>query len=276
MPLRFTKMHGAGNDFALVDLRGGLAPPDPARVRALADRHRGIGFDQLLSIEDSVRVDCAADYRIWNQDGSLSEQCGNGARCVAAWLLRDGTTHGHHFQLGSPAGVVAVHRQADGQFSLSMGVPAFEPDAVGLDEPVARQNYARSLDGQPIGFGAVSMGNPHALFVVDDIARAPVASVGPALQAAGWFRHGVNVGFAQLLSRNAIALRVHERGVGETLACGSGACAAVAILVHQGHVDRHCRVDLPGGTLLIDWPDDNAPVTMAGPATFVYEGECLA
>ncbi len=275
MSLRFSKMHGAGNDFALIDLRSGQTPPDSARVRELADRHRGIGFDQLLTIETSARADCVAAYRIWNQDGSAAEQCGNGARCVAAWLVRDGSALGDCFRLDSPAGLIEVRRQSDAGFSLAMGVPDFAPTSIGLDEAAACASYERRLDGETTVFGAVSMGNPHALLVVDDLARAPVERLGRALQDSGSFREGVNVGFAQILSSSSIALRVLERGVGETLACGSGACAAVAILVRQGRADRHCRVALPGGTLLIDWPGDSAPVVMAGPATFVYEGEWL-
>jgi len=276
MALRFSKMHGAGNDFVLIDLRDGQPAPDAALARAIGDRHTGVGFDQLLTIEASDRPDCVALYRIWNSDGSQAQQCGNGARCVAAWLVRDGAAVPPNFRLDSPAGVISVECLADGRFALDMGRPEFAPGKVPFSESIEHARYQRTFDGKPVIFGVVSMGNPHALIVVDDIARAPVAELGPALQAADFFPESINVGFAQIVSPGEIHLRVHERGAGETLACGSGACAAVAVLVRQGRVDRHVDVHLPGGTLVIDWPDDTAQVRMAGPATFVFEGEWLA
>lgn len=276
MALRFSKMHGAGNDFVLLDLRHGQPAPDAALARALGDRHTGVGFDQLLTIEPSDRRDCVARYRIWNSDGSQAQQCGNGARCVAAWLARDGAASPPSFRLDSPAGVIDVACLADGRFALDMGRPEFAPRKIPFVEPDERARYQRIFDGKQVEFGVASMGNPHALILVDDIDRAPVAELGTALQAADCFPDGINVGFAQVVSRGDIRLRVFERGAGETLACGSGACAAVAVLVHQDRVDRHVDVHLPGGTLVIDWPDDTAQVRMAGPATFVFEGEWLA
>jgi diaminopimelate epimerase len=276
MLIRFSKMHGAGNDFVLIDLRGGKSAPEAAVIRAIGDRHTGVGFDQLLSIEDSQRPDCVARYRIWNSDGSHAQQCGNGARCVAAWLLRDGAASVAEFSLDSPAGMIAVERLADGRFSLGMGMPEFSPQRIPFITDSQCSRYELSLGGKSIEFGAVSMGNPHALILVDDIAQAPVDALGRQLQASGQFPEGVNVGFAQVISENEIKLRVNERGAGETLACGSGACAAVAVLVRQGRVGRHVDVHLPGGTLVIDWPSDNAEIRMAGPATFVFEGEWLA
>lgn len=276
MAMAFSKMHGTGNDFVILDLRGGEPAPDPARIRALADRHTGIGFDQLLSIQESARNDCVAAYRVWNSDGSGARQCGNGARCIAAWLVRDGVAVAPRFRLDAPGGVVDVDCLADGRFALDMGVPKFAPARIPLAADCEQASYEQKLGSTPVRFGAVSMGNPHAVIVVEDIAEAPVASLGPALQATDRFPEGVNVGFAQLDSRSAIHLRVHERGVGETLACGSGACAAVAVLVRQGLLDRHVEVHLPGGTLVVDWPHDGASVRMAGPAAFVFEGECQA
>jgi diaminopimelate epimerase len=271
--LHFTKMHGAGNDFVILDLRGGKPLPDPASCRLLADRHRGVGCDQLIAILDPVTPDAIAGYRIWNTDGSVAEQCGNGARCVAAWLRRAGACRADPFTLDSPAGVIEVAMHADDDVELAMTVPAFAPARIPLALAEERAMYAFDLDGQTLRFGAASMGNPHALIEVAEIAVAPVARIGPALQASGAFPEGVNVGFAQVLSADRIALRVFERGVGETLACGSGACAAVAILVRQGRVDRDVAVELPGGTLRIAWPRDDAPVSMRGPAVFVFEGE---
>jgi diaminopimelate epimerase len=272
MGLRFTKMHGAGNDFVIVDLRGGREAPEAALVRAIGDRHTGVGFDQLLSVEDSPRADCVARYRIWNSDGSPAGQCGNGARCVAAWVVRAGLAAPPRFVLDSPAGPIAVDCLPDGRYALDMGRPRFEPAAVPLVAPAEAETYVTELLGQPLRFGAASMGNPHAVIVVPDAATAAVATLGPALQASPLFPSGVNVGFAQVLDPGHIRLRVFERGAGETLACGSGACAAVAVLARQGRVGPHVDVELPGGTLTIDWPGGDAPVRMAGPAAFVFEG----
>ena len=271
--LPFTKMHGAGNDFVILDLRDDRPLPDPITCRLLADRHRGVGCDQLIAILDPATPGSVAQYRIWNTDGSVAEQCGNGARCVAAWLRRAGASRSDQFRLDSPAGVIEVTMHADDDVELAMTVPAFAPARIPLAMADERPAYEFDLDGQALRFGAASMGNPHALIEVADIAVAPVACVAPALQASGVFPEGVNVGFAQVLSADRIALRVFERGVGETMACGSGACAAVAILVRQGRVDRDVAVELPGGTLRIAWPRDDAPVSMRGPAAFVFEGE---
>jgi diaminopimelate epimerase len=273
-PLRFSKMHGAGNDFVVLDLRDGSPPPDAALGRALGDRHAGVGCDQILTIEPARSEGAVASYRIWNSDGGNAAQCGNGARCVAAWLVRDGTARGDRFALDSPAGRHEVERLGEGGYRVAMGVPRFAPESIplrGFDE--ARDEYALEIDGRELRFGAVSMGNPHALVMVDDIASAPVADLGAALQRSPAFPDSVNVGFAEVAGRDAIRLRVFERGAGETLACGSGACAAAAILVRRRRVERELAVHLPGGTLRIGWRDDTAPITMAGPAAFVFEGE---
>jgi diaminopimelate epimerase len=272
-PLHFSKMHGAGNDFVVIDLRGGLPAPPAEQVRAIGDRHTGVGFDQLLTVEDSNRSDCAARYRIWNRDGSAAQQCGNGARCVAAWLRRDGSAAGRHFRLDSPAGVIEVECREDGHYALAMGRPEFTPAKIPFSSPVQAERYGLAVAGGELHFGAVSMGNPHAVIEVADVAAAPVAMLGPALQARPEFPEGVNVGFVQVLAPDHLRLRVFERGAGETLACGSGACAALAVLVRQGRIARAARVDLPGGTLELSWPTDADPITMAGPATFVFEGE---
>ncbi|WP_226469441.1 diaminopimelate epimerase [Luteimonas panaciterrae] len=275
--LRFTKMHGAGNDFVVLDLRARTAP-SPELCRALADRHTGVGCDQILTIEAPRTAQAAAAYRIWNSDGSTSQQCGNGARCIAAWLLRDGAASGERFSLDSPAGTHDVDVLGDGRYRIAMGIPRFAPEIVpmrGFGE--TRDIYEAELsDGERVHFGAVSMGNPHAVIEVDDIDHAPVARLGPALQASPWFPESVNVGFAQVVARDRIRLRVYERGAGETLACGSGACAAAAVLMRRGRIDRDVVVALPGGDLRISWPDDAAQVAMAGPAAFVFEGEWTA
>lgn len=279
---RFSKMHGAGNDFVVLDLRDGTLPPTPAEAGRMADRHRGIGFDQLLTIEAPASADTVASYRIWNADGSVAGQCGNGARCVAAWLRRDGTTREARFAMDSPAGRIDAELMDDSSIRLGMSVPVFAPARIPLVAPAESPRYVADGPFGMLAFGAASMGNPHALIEVAAsasgapgraLAAVDVAGIGTWLQRSGRFPDSVNVGFAEVLAPDHIALRVFERGVGETLACGSGACAAVAILVRQGRVDRAVRVDLPGGTLHIGWPSDDAPVAMRGPAAFVFEGE---
>ena len=273
--LRFTKMHGAGNDFVVLDLRGGRPAPGAGLARALGDRHTGVGFDQLLTIEDPGQAGALARYRIWNADGSAAQQCGNGARCVAAWLQRDGAASESSFVLEAPPGPVTVQALGGGRYALALGVPRFEPADLPFRADVAGDSYRFTLGGQDITFGIASMGNPHAVIEVPDVAAADVAGLGPALQARDEFPEGVNVGFAQVLAPDRIRLRVFERGAGETLACGSGACAAVAVLARRGRIGRHVFVELPGGTLEITWPGDHSPVTMAGPTAFVFEGDFL-
>lgn len=272
--LHFSKMQGAGNDFVVLDLRGGGAPPDPALAARLADRHYGVGCDQILTIEPARDAGAVAAYRIWNADGSEAGQCGNGARCVAAWLVRAGAADAAHFAIDSPAGRHAVEDLGDGRFAIAMGVPRFEPEAVpllGFAHP--REEYFLPLQGESVRFGAVSMGNPHAVIEVGRADAAPVDRVGPLMQQNPAFPESVNVGFAEVVDAGHVRLRVYERGAGETLACGSGACAAVAVLVRRGRVGRDVRVDLPGGELQIRLPADDAELVMAGPAAFVFEGE---
>lgn len=276
IPLRFTKMHGAGNDFVVLDLRAGAAAPTAQLCRALADRHTGAGCDQILTIERPRSAQAVASYRIWNADGSPSQQCGNGARCVAAWLVRDGAAGESGFMLDSPAGTHAVEALGADRYRIAMGVPDFAPQAVPLSGfGAAQDEYSLDIDGHDVRFGAVSMGNPHAVLEVLDVASAPVATLGPALQRSDALPQSGNIGFVEVVSRGRIRLRVFERGVGETLACGSGACAAAAVMMRRGRVDREVAVALPGGELQIAWPDDTAQITMAGPAAFVYEGEWL-
>ncbi len=277
MRLRFSKMHGLGNDFVVVDCRERPLPFGPAQMRHLADRHFGIGFDQLLTIEPAPVADCVFAYGIWNADGSPSGQCGNGLRCVARWLERAGLIGVGVSQLMSPSGRVAVEVLADGRVSADMGVPRFAPEQVPIGIAAvgaSGDRYQIEVAGRHVEIGAVSMGNPHALIEVDDVAAAPVAVLGPQVEHSAAFPQGCNVGFAQILARDAIALRVWERGVGETLACGSGASAAMAILRRRGRVDAAVRVQLPGGALDIQWPGEGAPLRMTGPASFVFEGEC--
>lgn len=275
MSLRFTKMHGAGNDFVVLDLRDSSTLPDVNTTRAMGNRHTGIGFDQLLTIENSPDANCVARYRILNSDGSMAQQCGNGARCVAAWIKRAGMTSNSHFLLDSPAGIIDVQCLENERYSLLMGMPEFEQAKIPFLPVQASRPHFISIDDKNIEFFAVSMGNPHTVIEVDDIAHVPVEKIGKAFQARAEFPESVNVGFAQILSRTHIKLRVFERGAGETLACGSGACAAVAALITQGKLESDVRVSLPGGDLQIEWTDKASPIRMTGPATFVFEGEWL-
>lgn len=276
MALRFSKMHGSGNDFAVIDSRDGALALTPATIRAMADRHTGIGFDQLLSVEPARDGVSAFYYGIWNADGSPSGQCGNGVRCVAAWLQRAGALAiGETAQIQSPSGPVAV-RVVDAQrVTVDMGEPIFEPARIPFDASSTADRYTLEVDGQAWEIGAVSMGNPHAVVVVEDLQLAALARLGPALTAHTRFPEGVNTGFVQKLSPQHLRLRVHERGSGWTLACGTGACAAMAVLRRRGEVDARVQVDLPGGTLEIEWMGPGEQLWMTGPARFVYEGEWL-
>ncbi|GAB2503519.1 diaminopimelate epimerase [Lysobacter humi (ex Lee et al. 2017)] len=277
--MRFSKMHGAGNDFVVLDLRDGAVPPTPTQCRRLADRHFGVGCDQILTIEAARDAGAIAAYRIWNADGSVAKQCGNGARCVAAWVRRDGEARGTplpaRFDVDSPTGRHAVECFDGGQVRLDMGRPAFAPVAIPLEGFDEAAEYRVEVAGRELRFGAVSMGNPHAVVEVDDLDMYPVATVGAALQRHPAFPDSVNVGFARVLDRGRIRLRVFERGVGETHACGSGACAAAAHFMRRGRVDREVTVSLLGGDLRIDWPSDEASLGMLGPTTFVFEGDWL-
>ena len=273
MALRFSKMHGAGNDFVIIDCRATPLALDRSAIRRLGDRHFGVGFDQLLTIEAARDPSCAFAYGIWNSDGSASGQCGNGLRCVARWLERAGLLGERMTRLESPSGPVTVELPGDGDVRADMGEPRFAPADIPLLADEEAERYTIDVAGRDVHVGAVSMGNPHALVEVDDIANAPVAVLGPQIEHAAAFPHGCNVGFVQILSRSAVALRVWERGVGETLACGSGACAAVAVLRRRAKLDTEATVALPGGELRIRWPGPGHALWMSGPAAFVFEGE---
>lgn len=276
MALRFSKMHGLGNDFVVVDCRDAPLALDVAAIRRLGDRHFGVGFDQLLTIERARDATCSFAYGIWNTDGSRAGQCGNGVRCVARWLVRAGAIGAGMTRLESPSGAVAVEVLADGDVRVDMGEPRFAPDAIPLRATCEADAYDVDVAGRDVRIGAVSMGNPHALVEVADVDAAPVAVLGPQIEHADAFPQRCNVGFAQVLSRGAVRLRVWERGVGETLACGSGACAAVAVLRRRAKLDVEVRVALPGGELGVHWEGPGHPVWMTGPAAFVFEGEWQA
>jgi diaminopimelate epimerase len=270
--LPFSKMHGIGNDFVVIDCRTRPLPLDAAAIAQLGDRHTGVGFDQLLTIEPARDAGCAFRYGIYNRDGSEAAQCGNGVRCVAAWLRRAGALAEGLTRLESPSGPVTVEMLRDGRVRVDMGVPQFAPAAIPLREPASAVTYLRRLASDEVEFGAVSMGNPHAVIEVADTVTASVASWGPQLETHADFPDRANIGFAQVISPREIRLRVWERGVGETQACGSGACAAVVTLARRGRVGAEVDVYLPGGLLQIAWAGPEQPVWMTGPAAFVFEG----
>jgi diaminopimelate epimerase len=272
MAFHFTKMHGLGNDFVVFDAEDALALPDRAVLRALADRHTGVGFDQALAILPSRRSGAAAEYRIYNADGGEVEQCGNGVRCVAALIARRQKRIGDTFELDSPAGPVVARVGRDGQVAVAMGVPDFTPAAIGLVGYDLAPRYDLAVNDRIVTVGAVSMGNPHAVLRVEQVDSAPVTTLGPSLEHDPHFARRTNVGFMEVLNRCHIRLRVWERGVGETRACGTGACAAMAIGRHLGWLDDSVAVDLPGGRLQIDWPGPGDVLWMTGPAVRVYEG----
>jgi diaminopimelate epimerase len=273
MRLKFTKMHGLGNDFVVFDAVRQVVSLDSARVRALADRHFGIGCDQVLLVEPSQQSGCDFRYRIFNADGNEVEQCGNGARCFAKFVLDEGLTSKRNIVVETRAGLIRLTAEDDGEISVNMGVPRFEPDDIPFQAERRQLVYALDVDGALYQIGAVSMGNPHAVLSVDDVDSAPVETLGPKIEHHGRFPRRVNVGFVQRLSAEHIRLRVFERGAGETLACGTGACAAVAVGRQRGMLNARVRVDVRGGTLTITWKSEDAPVYMKGPATRVFDGE---
>jgi diaminopimelate epimerase len=272
MGLHFTKMHGIGNDFVVLDCRTRSFALDAGEIARIADRHTGVGFDQLLTIEPARDPTCLFYYGIYNADGSMSGQCGNGVRCVAAWLQRAGVLATGAARLESPSGPVAVELLADGRVRVDMGEPRFLPEQIPLTLP-ASDAYALDIGGERIEFGAVSMGNPHAVIEVADVASAPLAALAAAFSTNEHFPQSCNVGVVQLVDRAHVRLRVRERGAGETLACGTGACAAVAVLRRRAKVDASVAVDLPGGRLEIRWDGPGHTLWMTGPAAFVYEGD---
>ena len=272
MSLHFSKMHGIGNDFVVVDCRERPLGLTSAQIARIGDRHMGIGFDQLLTIEPTRDPSCAFYYGVFNADGSPSGQCGNGVRCIAAWLRRAGALGAGAVRLQSPSGPVEVVLLDDGRVRVDMGEPRFDPRSVPIGLPSA-DPYTVDIAGQRVRFGSVSMGNPHAVIEVADVASVPLATLGRSLSVNTVFPEGCNVGFAQIISRSQIALRVWERGAGATLACGTGACAAIAVLHRRGKVGDDVEVSLPGGALDISWAGHGHTLWMTGPAAFVYEGD---
>jgi diaminopimelate epimerase len=270
MKLAFTKMNGAGNDVMVLPWPSTHVPPSPDVVRRWGDRRRGVGFDQLLLVDSEHQTGGAtASYRIFNADGSEVEQCGNGVRCLARYLA---PRFGADLKLVSPAGTIAARIESADRVSVDLGVPNFSPAALPFQAAAEQERYRLDVAGRTVEFGAVSMGNPHAVILVDSVATAPVELLGPALQRHASFPRSVNVGFMQVVDRSRIRLRVYERGVGETLACGTGAAGAVAVGRRWGMLAEKVAVELPGGVLEVNWPGPGAPLWQTGPTTAVYEG----
>lgn len=273
MLIEFTKMHGLGNDFIVIDAIHQPIQLTAEQIRFLADRHFGVGCDQLLLVEHPVRAGADFKYRIFNADGSEVAQCGNGARCFARFVKDQGLTAKDDIVVDTDAGQLVLHLTAQGLVTVNMGVPQHAPAQIPLLASEEALSYRVELADTTVEFAAVSMGNPHAVIRVADIANAPVHSWGAVLESHALFPQRVNVGFMQIVDRQHIKLRVYERGAAETLACGSGACAAVVVGIEQGLLDRIVNVELPGGALSIEWAGRGQSVLMTGPATSVYQGQ---
>jgi len=276
MKLKFTKMHGLGNDFVVFDATRMPLDLNRGQLRQIADRHFGVGCDQILLVEKPRTPDTDFYYRIFNADGGEVGQCGNGARCFVRFVRERGLTDKAEIRVGTKSGVIVPRLEADGQVTVEMGVPVFEPPRIPFIAERRAPTYALDLGGpspHTVEISALSMGNPHAVQVVADIETAPVASEGAAIEAHPRFPQRVNAGYMQVVDRSRIKLRVYERGAGETLACGSGACAAVAAGILRGLLEQRVTVTTRGGDLGISWRGEGTPMLMTGPAVTVFEGE---
>jgi len=273
MTLRFTKMHGLGNDFVVIDGVRQRVHLTPEQVRRLADRRLGVGCDQVLIVEAPTRPDVDFRYRIFNADGGEVEQCGNGARCFVKFVRDEGLTDKREIRVETAGGIIVPVLGDDGRVTVDMGVPRFEPARIPFLADREATIHPLDVDGRAVDITAVSMGNPHAVQVVADVERAPVTTEGPTIEHHPRFPERVNAGYMEVRDRANIRLRVWERGAGETLACGTGACAAVVAGIRRGLLEREVRVETRGGVLVIAWEGPGAPVTMTGPATTVFEGE---
>ncbi len=273
MLVRFTKMHGLGNDFVVLDLVTQRIKLNPSIVRKLGDRNFGVGFDQLLIVEPPTTPDVDFRYRIYNSDGSEVENCGNGARCFAKFVRDKRLTGKDEIAVETANGRAVLKIREDRQVEVDMGAPRLNPADVPFEADTAAATYPIEVDGETYEISAVSMGNPHGVLVVDDVDTAPVEVLGPQLEPHARFPQKANIGFMQIVSRSEIRLRVYERGAGETKACGTGACAAVVAGIQRGLLDSTVKAQLTGGELEISWTGGDAPVIMTGPATTVFEGQ---
>ena len=272
MTLEFTKMHGLGNDFVVIDAINQSVFLTAEQIQQLADRHRGIGFDQLLLVEAATTAAADFRYRIYNADGGEVGQCGNGARCFMQFVHEHGLTRKDILEVETSGGPLQLRREADGLVSVDMGVPRLEVADIPFIAPARDTIYLIDVNNISMEISALSMGNPHAVLLVDAIEQAPVAELGPLLEGHVRFPERVNVGFMEIVDADTIRLRVYERGAGETLACGSGACAAVVAGRLQERLSARVKVLLNGGELVVSWDGEGQPVLMTGPATTVYQG----
>ena len=272
MQVPFTKMHGAGNDFVVFDGISRPIPLTPEKIRRLADRHFGVGCDQVLVVERPAAKGADFRYRIFNADGAEVEQCGNGARCFVRFVRDKRLTAKDEIAVETLSGMIYPRLEPDGSVSVNMGVPRFEPAEVPFAAPARLPVYDLEVDGKIVNVSVLSMGNPHAVQVVPDLDEAPVNTQGPLIERHPRFPRRVNAGYMQIVDRRHIRLRVYERGAGETLACGSGACAAVVAGRQRGLLDDKVDVRLLGGTLRVSWAGPGEPVWMSGPAVTVFEG----
>lgn len=270
--MQFSKMHGLGNDFVVVDRVTQNVFFTPETIRRLANRHCGIGFDQLLIVEAPYDPELDFHYRIFNADGSEVSQCGNGARCFARFVTLKGLTNKKDISVSTQKGNMILTVKDDNQIRVNMGEPIWEPAKIPFTANKFEKNYILRTDIQTVLCGTVSMGNPHCVVQVDDIQTANVEQLGPLLESHERFPERVNAGFMQIINKEHIKLRVYERGAGETQACGSGACAAVAVGIMQGLLNNNVQVDLPGGSLMIEWNGVGHPLYMTGEATHIYDG----
>ena len=275
MNLKFTKMPGLGNDFVVLDATRTPLDLSVDELRLLADRHFGVGCDQILQVEAPHTADTDFYYRIFNADGGEVEQCGNGARCFVRYVHDKGLTQKTSIRVGTASGVIEPTLEADGQVTVNMGAPIFAPSLIPFVARERALTYELTVDKKLIEIKCLSMGNPHAVQVVPDVLKADVETEGPSIESHPRFPNRVNAGFMQVVNRAYIKLRVYERGAGETLACGTGACAAVVAGIQRGLLDARVRVTTRGGDLGISWAGDGSPVMMTGPAITVFEGEIV-
>lgn len=272
MQLHFTKMHGAGNDFIVIDLISQDYTICPRDVRRLANRHLGVGCDQILTVEAPHNPQVDFRYRIYNADGSEVQQCGNGARCFAIFVREKKLTRKRTIRVETAAGVIELRALQNNEVEVDMGAPEFEPEKIPFAATARQQSYALLIDNTELEIGSVSMGNPHAVLRVESTSQSEVERLGPLIESHADFPQHVNVGFMQIVSEKEIKLRVYERSVGETLACGTGACAAVVYGISRSWLSDPVTVALPGGKLSVSWAGEGQPVIMTGPTAVVFEG----
>ncbi len=271
--VNFTKMHGLGNDFVVINNLDGSVPLNNERIAELGDRRTGIGFDQMLVIQAASVAEAEFDYRIFNTDGSEVEHCGNGARCFAKYVHDKKLTSSQLIPVNTSAGLIHLKLLDNGEVTVKMGVPVFTPDKIPFIADTEQDYYSIEVDGHTLTVGSVAIANPHVVLQVDSVDTADVETLGPLLESHTLFPQRVNVGFMQIIDTKNIRLRVFERGVGETRACGTGACAAVAIGHKQGLLDKSVNVTLSGGPLKIVWEDFNTSIEMTGACSTVFEGQ---